>query len=202
MCVAIFSIFRTSLVALNAASCRCTKRSSSRPPSLSSLSAECGVRRLPGAYGIPNGLWPCALSDGIGNTLVRHISYILDHNCKPLSQLSFTSTPQVLPSARNPKAVEDILRTVTTQMGSKSGVSMAPLSRKTCTEYGVPHTVSQAWRIGRAIALCRKKNVLKDIQRAILELQNGACLFIGKIVDVQRASLRILLHQSIRRPEE
>ncbi|TBU59341.1 hydantoinase/oxoprolinase [Dichomitus squalens] len=118
---------------------------------------------LPGAYGIPNGLWPCALSDGIGNTLV-------------------------LPTARNPKAVEDILRTVTTEMGSKSGVSMAPLSRKTCTQYGVPHTVSQAWRIGRAIALCRKKNILKYVPKAILELQNGACLFVGKIVDVQRVS--------------
>ncbi|KAI0372037.1 DUF917-domain-containing protein [Pilatotrama ljubarskyi] len=116
---------------------------------------------LPGAYGIPNGLWPCAISDGIGNTLV-------------------------LPSARNNKAVEDILRVVTTEMGSKSGVSMAPLDRKTCVKYGVPHSVSQAWRIGRAIALCRKHNVLKRIPQAILELQNGACLFVGKIIDVQR----------------
>ncbi|KAI0360591.1 DUF917-domain-containing protein [Trametes cingulata] len=116
---------------------------------------------LPGAYGIPNGLWPCAISDGVGNTLV-------------------------LPSARNNKAVEDILRVVTTEMGSKSGVSMAPLDRKTCVKYGVPHSVSQAWRIGRAIALCRKHNDLKRIPQAILELQNGACLFVGKIIDVQR----------------
>ena len=71
-------------------------------------------------------------------------------------------------------------------MGSKSGVSMAPLARRTCTQYGVPHTVSQAWRIGRAIALCRRRNCLKDVPRAILELQNGACLFVGKVVDVQR----------------
>ncbi|KAI0659238.1 DUF917-domain-containing protein [Cubamyces menziesii] len=117
--------------------------------------------RLPGAYDIPNGLWPCAISDGVGNTLV-------------------------LPSARNAKAVEDILRVVTTEMGSKSGVSMAPLDCKTCVQYGVPHSVSQAWRIGRAIALCRKHNNLKGIPKAILELQNGACLFIGKIIDVQR----------------
>lgn len=51
---------------------------------------------------------------------------------------------------------------------------------------GVPHSVSQAWRIGRAIALCRKHNELKRIPQAILELQNGACLFIGKVVDVKR----------------
>ncbi|RPD65174.1 hydantoinase/oxoprolinase [Lentinus tigrinus ALCF2SS1-7] len=116
---------------------------------------------LPGAYDIPNGLWPCAISDGIGSTLV-------------------------LPTARSSKAVEDILRAATTEMGSKSGVSMAPLDRKTCTQYGVPHSVSQAWRIGRAIALCRKHNDLKGIPKAILELQNGACLFVGKIIDVRR----------------
>ncbi|KAH9896950.1 DUF917-domain-containing protein [Cubamyces lactineus] len=116
---------------------------------------------LPGAYDIPNGLWPCAISDGVGNTLV-------------------------LPTARNAKAVEDILRIVTTEMGSKSGVSMAPLDCKTCVDYGVPHSVSQAWRIGRAIARCRKHNNLKGIPQAILELQNGACLFIGKIIDVRR----------------
>ncbi|KAI0711177.1 hydantoinase/oxoprolinase [Cerioporus squamosus] len=116
---------------------------------------------LPGAYDIPNGLWPCAISDGIGSTVV-------------------------LPTARSSKAVEDILRAVTTEMGSKSGVSMAPLDRKTCTQYGVPHSVSQAWRIGRAIALCRKHNDLKAIPKAILELQNGACLFVGKIIDVRR----------------
>ncbi|KAI8986894.1 DUF917-domain-containing protein [Trametes punicea] len=116
---------------------------------------------LPGAYDIPHGLWPCAISDGVGNTLV-------------------------LPKARNAKAVEDILRVVTTEMGSKSGVSMAPLDTQTCVKYGVPYSVSQAWRIGRAIALCRKHNNLKSVPKAILELQNGVCLFVGKIVDVER----------------
>ncbi|KIP10827.1 hypothetical protein PHLGIDRAFT_22081 [Phlebiopsis gigantea 11061_1 CR5-6] len=116
---------------------------------------------LPGAYNIENGLWPCAISDGIGNTVI-------------------------LPKASTPHAVETILRTVTTEMGSRSGVSMAPLSRKTCQDYGVVRSVSQAWRIGKAIALCRKKNEISGIPRSILELQNGACLFIGKIVNVTR----------------
>ena len=92
----------------------------------------------------------------------------------------------MLPTARNPKAVEDILRAATTEMGSKAGVAGAPLDRKTCADYGVPHSGSQAWRLGRAIALCRKHNDLKGVPRALLEIQNGACLFVGKIVDVQR----------------
>ncbi|KZT10328.1 DUF917-domain-containing protein [Laetiporus sulphureus 93-53] len=116
---------------------------------------------LPGAFNIPGGLWPCAVADGIGNTVV-------------------------MPTASSPKSVETILRTVATEMGSKAGVSMAPLTRSNCQKYGVSRSVSQAWHIGRAVALCRKKNDLKGIPAAILELQNGACLFIGKIVDVQR----------------
>ncbi|KAI0341454.1 DUF917-domain-containing protein [Trametopsis cervina] len=116
---------------------------------------------LPGAFNIEGGLWPCAISDGTGNTVI-------------------------LPSASDRYAVENILRTVTTEMGSRSGVSMAPLTRKTCQIYGLSHSVSQAWRIGRAIALCRKRNKIKEIPSAILELQNGACLFVGKIVNVER----------------
>ncbi|KAJ3558225.1 hypothetical protein NM688_g1053 [Phlebia brevispora] len=116
---------------------------------------------LPGAYNIEGGLYPCAISDGIGNTVI-------------------------LPTASSPFSVEHILRTVTTEMGSRSGVSMAPLTRRTCQSYGILRTVSQAWRIGRAIALCRKRNTIKSIPRAILALQNGTCLFVGKIVNVHR----------------
>ena len=99
-----------------------------------------------------------------------------------------TRASQVLPSARDAKAVEDLLRAATTEMGSKSGVSMAPLPRATCVAYGVPHSVSQAWRIGRAVALARRRNDLAGVPRAILALQDGACLFVGKIVDVRRVS--------------
>ena len=97
-------------------------------------------------------------------------------------------THQVLPSARNRFAVETILRAATTEMGSKSGVAGAPLPRKILAAYGVPHSVSQAWRIGRAVALARRRNDLAGVPRAILALQEGACLFVGKIVDVRRVS--------------
>ncbi|KAH9835241.1 hydantoinase/oxoprolinase [Rhodofomes roseus] len=116
---------------------------------------------LPGAYNVSGGLWPCAISDAIGNTVV-------------------------LPSASSRTSVETILRTITTELGSSSGLTMPPLKRVTCQNFGVTHSVSQAWRLGRAVALCRKKNDLKGIPSKILEIQNGACVFIGKIVDVSR----------------
>lgn len=82
---------------------------------------------LPGAYGIPGGLWPCAISDGIGNTIVGLVHYI---------STMCADAVQIMPKASNGHAVETILRTVTTEMGSRSGVSMAPLKRALCQEYG------------------------------------------------------------------
>ncbi|KZO91757.1 hydantoinase/oxoprolinase [Calocera viscosa TUFC12733] len=116
---------------------------------------------LPGAFKIPGGVFPAALADGVGNSLVMH-------------------------AAQSPRQVEIIFRNICTTMGSRAGVSVVPLTRKQCQDYGVVRTVSQAWRIGRAITLSRQQNDFKSIPRRILELQNGKCLFIGKIVDVQR----------------
>ena len=110
-----------------------------------------------------------------------------------------------MPTASNRASVEHILRAATTEMGSRSGVCMAPQTRKVCQDYGklwsetissdlhtekissgVTRTVSQAWRLGRAVALCRKWNNLKNIPASILGVQNGKCLFVGKIIEVQR----------------
>ncbi|KZT59565.1 DUF917-domain-containing protein [Calocera cornea HHB12733] len=116
---------------------------------------------LPSTFRIPNAITPCAVADGIGNSVLVH-------------------------TAKEPKSVEIIMRNVCTTMGSCAALALAPLTRKQCQDYGVQYTVSQSWRIGRAIALCRSKNDLKAVPAAILEVQNGKCLFIGKIVDVKR----------------
>ncbi|TCD68757.1 hypothetical protein EIP91_009903 [Steccherinum ochraceum] len=116
---------------------------------------------LPGAFNIPGGLTPCAISDGVGNTII-------------------------MPTASDRTSVEHILRAATTEMGSRSGVCMAPKTRKLCQDYGVTRTVSQAWRLGRAVAISRQVNNLKGIPASILKVQNGKCLFVGKIIEVQR----------------
>ncbi|EPQ56795.1 hypothetical protein GLOTRDRAFT_92967 [Gloeophyllum trabeum ATCC 11539] len=107
---------------------------------------------LPAAFSVPASLTPCAIADGVNNSIV---------------------------STRR-------LRGVCTTLGSKAGVSMAPLTAKTCREYGVTRTVSQAWRLGKAVAECRSKSDLGGITDAILSLQNGKCLFVGKIVGIER----------------
>jgi len=116
---------------------------------------------LPAVYDVPASLVPCALADGVGNSVI-------------------------LPSTSSSSMVETIFRSVCTDLGSLAGLSMAPLSAATCREYGVTKSVSQAWRIGRAIATKRKKNDLSGIPEAILRVQNGKLLFTGKIIDVKR----------------
>lgn len=116
---------------------------------------------------------------------------------------------KVMGRARDGSAVETVLRGACTEMGSKAAVTFPPLTRLTCQKYGqlssssslcgkrlipvtgVAHTVSQAWRMGRAVALCRQQSNIRDVVAGLLELQNGACLFTGKIVDVRR--VRVLL---------
>ncbi|KAF4563054.1 hypothetical protein EYR40_007227 [Pleurotus pulmonarius] len=116
---------------------------------------------LPGVFGVENGLFPVALADGVGNAIV-------------------------MSGARDGAVVEAVLRGACTEMGSKAAVTFPPLTRQVCQKYGVAHTVSQAWRMGRAVALCRQKSNIRDVVTGLLELQNGVCLFAGKIVDVRR----------------
>ncbi|KAJ7178857.1 hydantoinase/oxoprolinase [Mycena crocata] len=116
---------------------------------------------LPAVYDRPNALIPSALCDGDSNVIL-------------------------LTKVKNEHLVETLMRTVTTEMGSSAALCCAPLAVSEARDYGVPRTQSQAWRIGRAISICRQTNNMKAIPDAILKLQNGVCLFIGKIVSCSR----------------
>ncbi|KAF7330338.1 DUF917-domain-containing protein [Mycena venus] len=116
---------------------------------------------LPAVYDRPNALIPAALCDGDNNVIL-------------------------LTKVKNEHMVETLMRTVTTEMGSCAALCSSPLAVSEARDYGVPRTHSQAWRIGRAISICRQTNNMKAIPDAILQLQNGVCLFIGKIVNCSR----------------
>ncbi|KAJ6570225.1 hydantoinase/oxoprolinase [Mycena vulgaris] len=116
---------------------------------------------LPAVYDRPNALIPSALCDGDNNIIL-------------------------LTKVKNEHLVETLMRTVTTEMGSSAALCCPPLAVSDAVRYGVPRTQSQAWRIGRAISICRQTNNMKGVPDAILQLQNGVCLFIGKIVSCSR----------------
>ncbi|KAJ7352476.1 Hydantoinase/oxoprolinase [Mycena albidolilacea] len=116
---------------------------------------------LPAVYDRPNALIPCALCDGDDNVIL-------------------------LTKVKNEHMVETLMRTITTEMGSSAALCCPPLAVSDARDYGVPRTHSQAWRIGKAISICRQTSNMKAIPDAILELQNGICLFVGKIVNCSR----------------
>ncbi|KAL5478599.1 hypothetical protein ACEPAI_2783 [Sanghuangporus weigelae] len=108
-----------------------------------------------------NGLYPVSAADGVGNCMI-------------------------VPTARNSPIVEDILRAACTVLRSSVALSISPLRARELKQHAILGTTSQAWRIGRAIALCRKTSNIRGIPDAISALQDGKCLFNGKIIDVQR----------------
>ncbi|KAG7087259.1 hypothetical protein E1B28_013239 [Marasmius oreades] len=116
---------------------------------------------LPAVYDRPNALAPCGLCDGDGNVVL-------------------------LTKAKNEFLVETLMRTITTEMGSSAALVCPPLALRDARDYGVIRTQSQAWWLGRAVAICRQKNNLKSIPDEIMKLQTGCCLFVGKIVNVSR----------------
>ena len=64
--------------------------------------------------------------------------------------------PQLLTTVKNDHAVEAIMRIVSTEFGSCAALCTAPLALSDARDYGVTHTQSQAWRMGRAVAICRQ----------------------------------------------
>ncbi|RSM15657.1 hypothetical protein CEP52_000750 [Fusarium oligoseptatum] len=111
-------------------------------------------------------IWsPIALSDGNGNVIV-------------------------MPKASSDAAVERILRAALSEMGSQVGGADAPVTGVETKRWVVKHTLSQAWRIGRAVARARKENRVDNVAETIIDECGGPgagkVLWKGKIVGVER----------------
>ena len=63
---------------------------------------------------------------------------------------------KILATAKDQHFVESIMRIVCTQMGSFAALCLPPLPIREARDFGVTRSLSQAWRIGRAIAICRQ----------------------------------------------
>ncbi|KAF5267646.1 hypothetical protein FOXYS1_1477 [Fusarium oxysporum] len=111
-------------------------------------------------------IWsPIAVSDGNGNVLV-------------------------MPKASSDEAVERIIRAALSEMGSQVGAADAPVTGEETKRWAVEHTLSQSWRIGRAVARARKENRVDNVAETIIEECGGPgagkVLWKGKIIGVDR----------------
>ncbi|KAF5685053.1 d-amino acid hydantoin hydrolase (hydantoinase) [Fusarium circinatum] len=111
-------------------------------------------------------IWsPIAVSDGNGNVLV-------------------------MPKASSDEAVERIIRSALSEMGSQVGAADAPVTGEETKRWAIEHTLSQSWRIGRAVARARKENRIDNVAETIIEECGGrgagTVLWKGKIIGVER----------------
>ncbi|KAF9878853.1 hypothetical protein CkaCkLH20_03753 [Colletotrichum karsti] len=108
-------------------------------------------------YGHP--LTPCALSDARGNV-------------------------SVVMSTDTPIRLERFLRTAAIELGLGCAVCARPLPGLAIKSHGVPNTLSQAWYLGRAVHMARRRK--SSYIDAIFDVCAGKLLFTGKIIDVRR----------------
>ena len=86
--------------------------------------------------------------------------------------------------------VEKIIRASLAQMGSSVGCADAPVTGAETKRWVVEHTISQSWRIGRAVAKARQSNRVDKVAESIVDECGGSdaarVLWKGKIVGVER----------------
>ncbi|SPN99127.1 related to D-amino acid hydantoin hydrolase (hydantoinase) [Cephalotrichum gorgonifer] len=95
-----------------------------------------------------------------------------------------------MPRARSDAHVERVMRAALSEMGSQVGFADPPVSGAEARRWAVENTISQSWRIGRAVVLARKANRMSEVAEMIIEECGGRegarVLWKGKVVGVER----------------
>jgi DUF917 family protein len=75
-------------------------------------------------------------------------------------------------------------------VGTHVGAAIRPLTADFCQKAMIKNTVSQSWRLGRAVVLAQKTGRIGEIGSILIDALGGPStarmLFAGKITDVQR----------------
>lgn len=108
----------------------------------------------------------------------------------PLSMCDGNGNTIIMTSATSDLQVERALRAAISQMGSHAGCAEGPVSGAETRRWAVEHTISAAWRIGRAVEKARRANIVDEVAEEIVEEVGGSgaarVLWKGKIVGVTR----------------
>ncbi|EOO02161.1 putative hydantoinase protein [Phaeoacremonium minimum UCRPA7] len=108
----------------------------------------------------------------------------------PIAMCDGNGNVVLMPKATSDTQVERILRAGLSQMGSHTGCAEAPVTGAETKRWAVEHTISQAWRIGRAVARARRFNRVDSVAETIIDECGGPdaakVLWKGKIVGVER----------------
>jgi DUF917 family protein len=130
---------------------------------------------------------PVLDGDGMGRAFpeLQMVTYLIyGGDAAPAALADEKGTRIVVDRVRGPKALEDLARVVTIEMGGHAGLAMCAMSgahaRVTC----VPRTLGLAQRLGAAVLGAKERD--EDAVAALLAEAGGRRLFRGKVVDVDR----------------
>ena len=92
--------------------------------------------------------------------------------------------------AKHYKDVEAITCAGNIEMGTGAGAAFRPLTKDICERSMIRNTVSQSWRLGRAVALANKQANVGNVGSVLIDALGGdtaaRVLFAGKIVELGR----------------
>ncbi|KAF2014102.1 hypothetical protein BU24DRAFT_441757 [Aaosphaeria arxii CBS 175.79] len=95
-----------------------------------------------------------------------------------------------IPAVSSLQKLEKVVRATLGQLGSNMMAANAPYTGAQTKSWVIEHTLSQAWRIGRAVARARKENRVDTVAESIIDAVGGPgagrVLFKGKVVGVER----------------
>lgn len=107
----------------------------------------------------------------------------------------------IIKSATTEKMIERAFRAALAEMGSHVACAKGPTTGARTKAWAVQHTISLAWRVGRAVALCRSQNQLDAVADVIIDAvggpQTARTLFRGKIVSVERKTMKGHVHGEV-----
>ncbi|NNK65384.1 MAG: DUF917 domain-containing protein [Rhodobacteraceae bacterium] len=104
----------------------------------------------------------------------------------PLSLVDCRDSEAIVSKVPSWVWMERISRKITTEVGSVASTCKAPRTGAEVKEWGILHTVTKSIRIGEAVLEARRAHT--NPISAILKLEGGKELFVGKIVDVDRVA--------------
>ncbi|KAK0658398.1 Hydantoin utilization protein A [Lasiodiplodia hormozganensis] len=92
--------------------------------------------------------------------------------------------------ATSDETVERVFRAALSELGSHVGCADGPITGAETRRWVVEHTISLAWRIGRAVHKARHSNRIDTVAESIVDEVGGSgsakVLFKGKIIGVER----------------
>ncbi len=130
---------------------------------------------------------PAVDADGMGRAFpeLQHCTFSIGGiACTPAALADCHHNTALFPHLRDTATLERLARAVTVQMGARAGYAFPLMSGREmrCTAVHGSYTLAHA--IGNAVLQARRAHT--DAVQAILDRTEGAVLFRGQIVDVER----------------